>query len=133
MRGELPLRRHSPATARREAVRPHRPRPPLAAILCALVALAAGGSLAGCGGDDEKDAQPASKERSVTTAPPTTRSRPATQPAPSEQSGGNTTPDPSREDSPENDLPPEPGSPQERFEQDLERRCGKNGEKCPDY
>jgi len=116
-----------------------RPSPRLCGPLLPL--LAAGALLAGCGGDDE----PAS-ETVPTTAPTTTESTTtgktstegaATDPAPDQggslggsedsgPSGGSRAPDPSQPDSPENDIPPPPGSPAERFEQE----CQVNPQAC---
>ncbi|MEX2252873.1 MAG: hypothetical protein WD649_01865 [Thermoleophilaceae bacterium] len=110
--------------------------PRLARLL--LPVLVAGVLAAGCGGDDE----PAS-ETVPTTAPTDTESttgktatdRTATDPdqgggqsgsEDSGSSGGTRVPDRSRPDSPENDVPPPPGSPAERFEQE----CQVNPQAC---
>ena len=97
-------------------------------LLLALVA-------AGCGGDEEsasdvtapeltvpQDTETESTETQTTTAPSTEQAPPA------DTSGGSTVPSPETtpQDSPENDIPPPPGSPAERFEEE----CKKNPEAC---
>jgi hypothetical protein len=93
-----------------------------------LLALPAALCAGGCGGDDEEDA---AAPRTELTAPRTSTSGPSetgptgegTRSAPSGgESGGTPSPDrgPQR-DEPGNDVPPPPGSPAERFEQDCER------------
>lgn len=94
------------------------------AILLATGALALG-ALAGCGDDDE-DVQVTVPEISVEdpdleVAPPPETTDP--------QTGGTGSPeaDPTQEDSETNDKPPEPGSPEEAFEQACEQNpaaCG---------
>ena len=88
-----------------------------------MVALA----FAGCGSDDDENA-PETTTPAVTapTTPPTTPARPptrddpATAPSydqdvpPSGEDGGTPVPN---QDSPENDAPPPPGSPADKFEQ----------------
>ena len=107
----------------------------LALVSCALVA--------GCGGDDENGGRTETATTPTATSPPTTATDPAPappattpQPAPSPPaggdpggSGGTTAPAPAPTppaDSPENDRPPVPGSPQDRFE----RECEQNPEAC---
>lgn len=115
-----------------------------------LLALACGVLLAGlvasCGGDDEKSAEtvPTVTTETETTATETTPTattpaQTATTPAPPTTSpadpgsGGTTvptrtTPRSAPQDGPDNDLPPEPGSPAERFEQ----QCQQNPQTCGD-
>lgn len=113
-----------------------------------LIALACGLALAGlvsaCGGDDEKASEttptvttetettPTTETApTVTTPPPTTPSTTPTPPADTD-SGGTTVPSAppqtAPQDGPDNDTPPEPGSPAERFEQ----QCQQNPETCGD-
>lgn len=122
----------------------------LAGLLLVCAALAA--IAAGCGGDDEtptvdqpESERPASEPGTdnqpdtTTTAPPTTTE--TTKPGsggtapPGETttttpgSGGSAPPgsyDPGQPDSPENDIPPEPGTPEERFE----KYCEEHPEAC---
>jgi hypothetical protein len=95
---------------------------------------------AGCGGDDEAPARPASareltvprrtETRPEAAATPTTaKPQPQPQPAPppqTETSGGTQAPQPQPQDSPQNDTPPPKGTPAERFEQ----FCDENPDAC---
>jgi hypothetical protein len=94
------------------------------ATLLALVALALGAP--GCGGDDDENDATTAPEISVPsgevqTVPEqtTTQEQPTT--TTPQPSGGTPAPsqnyDPSKPDSPENDVPPEPGTPEAKFEQ----------------
>jgi len=103
----------------------------IATLLVVLLAL----FTAGCGGDDEPETTPKRPELTVpetdtqTTETPTETSPPATQPPPGGGEGGGTTaPPPARTqpDSPGNDTPPEPGTPESRFE----RFCRENPGAC---
>lgn len=92
----------------------------------------------GCGGDDEQaKTAPEPPELTVprsepeTTPTETTEAAPgpdpATAPAPQGEGDGSTpAPRQAPPDSPQNDTPPPPGSPAERFEQECER----NPESC---
>ncbi|HEX5908988.1 MAG TPA: hypothetical protein VFY44_00760 [Thermoleophilaceae bacterium] len=68
----------------------------------------------------------------ATTPPPATTPRTTPTPPADPNSGGTTvprtTPQSQPEDGPDNDLPPEPGSPAERFEQ----QCQQNPQTCGD-
>jgi hypothetical protein len=106
-----------------------------------VVVFALAGLLAGCGSDDER-AERRSKPpeltvprsepepRSTETNEATTGRDPATAPlAPGEGEGDGTgapAPQSGAPDSPQNDTPPPPGSPAERFEQE----CDRNPEAC---
>jgi hypothetical protein len=104
-------------------------------IATLLVVLLAPVAAAGCGGDDEPEATPTRPELTVpetdtqTTETPTETAPTTTQP-PSEggEGGGTTAPPPARTqpDSPGNDVPPEPGTPESRFE----RFCRENPGAC---
>ena len=120
-----------------------------------LVAALVAGALAACGGDDEPGTPtdsakpeltvPGESTSSETTDPESTESTESTGTAPSEApptgpmdqpnpgNGGVPAPDSNNPsggqrapDSPDNDTPPEPGSPQERFEQ----FCAENPGAC---
>ena len=100
----------------------------------------------GCGGDDEGDARndvtapvptipdgaadPVGTDEDTSTAPADTApapTAPPTTPAP-DPGGGATAPAPAPvPDSPENDTPPPPGSPAERFEEFCETNPGACG------
>lgn len=110
-------------------MRPHRRLP--AAVLAAL-ALALGG--AACGDDDDGGDETDTTIPSVTipsdtttTTAPTTTTEPTTTEDDARGNGGTPTVDPNAEDSPENDKPPAPGSPEEAFEQDCQANPGKCG------
>ncbi len=100
-------------------------RPRLALGPIAVIAALALGAAAGCGGDDDGD------EVTVPeiTIPAETETAPETTPTPTTEdpSGGTGTPDPAQPDSPENDVPPPPGSPQEAFEKFCEQNPGACG------
>jgi hypothetical protein len=104
---------------------PGRRRLALALLLPALVLGAAG-----CGSDDEETTPsvtvPAAAETApaTTTAPPTTTE--ATTTTKTGKTGGTPSYDPVKPDTPENDVPPPPGSPQEAFE----RMCEQNPGAC---
>ena len=99
--------------------------------LLALISLALGG--AGCGGDDDEGDATTAPQISVPSGEvqsvpeETTTTTPKTTTAPS---GGTQAPsyDPSKPDSPENDIPPEPGTPEAKFEQ----YCRENPGACGD-
>ena len=116
-----------------------------------LIALVCGFALAGlvsaCGGDDEKASETTPTITTETetapttdTAPTATAEAPSTTPAPATttppadpDSGGTTVPKPTKpesqpQDGPDNDIPPEPGTPAERFEQ----QCQQNPQTCGD-
>ena len=90
--------------------------------------------LAGCGGDDER-AEPAITVPDLTVpggdevqpAPTGTAPTPAPAPPPADTSGGAPAPAEPQTDSPENDLPPPPDSPAERFEEFCEANPGACG------
>ena len=97
------------------------------ALLLTLAALSFGALLGfGCGGDDD-DVDVSVPEISVETTQsvPTETTETATQPDTGGTGEGGI--DPSQEDSATNDKPPEPGSPEEAFEQACEENpaaCG---------
>jgi hypothetical protein len=100
----------------------------------AVTALVTGLAIAGCGGDDSGE----------TTAPPTVSIPPITSPIPATTTtaptttttpkgttgnGGTGAPNranPNEPDSATNDVPPPPGSPQEKFE----KQCEQNPQAC---
>jgi hypothetical protein len=100
----------------------------------AVTALVTGLAIAGCGGDDSGD----------TTAPPTVSIPPITSPIPATTTTARTTTttptgttgnggtgapsraNPNEPDSATNDVPPPPGSPQEKFE----KQCEQNPQAC---
>jgi hypothetical protein len=84
-----------------------------AAIPPALIALVLG--VAGCGGDSAGE----------TTAPTTTGKTGGVKPGTTTSKGGKTY-NPTAPDSPTNDVPPPPGSPQEAFE----KQCEQNPQAC---
>ena len=111
----------------------------LAALPLMLLAFAA----PACGGDDEEARRtPKPPELTVPgrtltddTAPDTsTGTAPEPPQSPGTDTGGGTCggatspPDPSRPDSPQNDVPPQPGTPEDRFE----RFCNENPGACGD-
>jgi hypothetical protein len=102
------------------------------AITLLLPALLAGS--AGCGSDDEDGNE---ETIPAVTAPVTTEPAPATTVAPTTtreattttkppKTGGTPSYDPGKADTPENDVPPPAGSPQEAFE----RMCEQNPSAC---
>jgi hypothetical protein len=101
-------------------------------LTIALAAVAAGLGAVGCGGDDESGAEttPSISIPAVTvpTAPTTTAPSGGVAPETTTGSGsGRGNYDPAQPDTPENDVPPPPGSPQEAFEQMCEQNpaaCG---------
>ena len=106
---------------------PGRRRLALALLLPALVLGAAG-----CGDDDEEttpsvtapastSTAPATSTAPVTTTEPTTTTKTGT-----EKTGGTPSYDPAKPDTPANDVPPPPGSPQEAFE----KQCEQNPSAC---
>jgi hypothetical protein len=115
----------------------------LAGALLASLLLASAGAAAGCGGDDEKTSTP-STTPTIEPATPTGPTGAAgeddqDEQPPSDDSSldpedGTVTPPAESEsqaeggveDSAENDVPPEPGSPEEAFEQ----HCEENPEAC---
>jgi hypothetical protein len=119
------------------ACRPSSARRPLRRLVGpALILLALGA--AACGGDEERERAPAPPELTVpgdtqtapaepqtTTTPP--QAPPTTPPADTGSGGGGqTAPAPPAEDSPQNDVPPRPGTPESRFE----RFCRQNPGAC---
>ena len=113
-----------------------------------LLALACGlllsGLVASCGGDDEKapetvptvttetETTPTETTPTATTPPPAATTPAPTTPAPPPDTDSGGTPAPRTttqpQDGPYNDVPPEPGSPAERFE----RACEQNPQTCGD-
>jgi len=106
-----------------------------AALLLAISALAVGA--AACGGDDDGGSEeaevpeisvPAGKPQSVpdetTTTPETTTT---TTPDTGGGGGGGGNYDPGKPDSPTNDIPPKPGTPEAKFEQFCEENPGACG------
>jgi hypothetical protein len=97
-----------------------------------LLALALLLGAAGCGGDDEDDTASVPSTSVSTTEQPTVpaAAEATTPPAPTttktEKTGGTPSYDPGKADTPENDVPPPPGSPQEAFE----RQCEQNPAAC---
>jgi len=98
-----------------------------------LAAVAAGFGVAGCDDDSGDETTPSISIPSVTapTAPTTTAPSggvaPETTTGSGSGSGGRGSYDPAKPDTPENDVPPPPGSPQEAFEQMCEQNpaaCG---------
>ena len=87
----------------------------------------------GCGDDEDGDEEttpavtvPATTETApATTAAPTTTSEPTEKTKPP-KTGGTPSYDPGKADTPENDVPPPAGSPQEAFE----RMCEQNPSAC---
>jgi hypothetical protein len=98
------------------------------ALALLLPALALGA--AGCGDDDAEETTPsvtvpaATETAPATTAAPTTTESSTTTKPP--KTGGTPSYDPGKADTPENDVPPPPGSPQEAFE----RMCEQNPSAC---
>ena len=85
-----------------------------------------------CGGDDEETAPsvtvPASTETApatTTTTAPVTTTKPTTTTG-TGKTGGTPSHDPAKPDTPANDVPPPPGSPQEAFE----KQCEQNPSAC---
>jgi len=98
------------------------------ALTLLLPALALG--VAGCGGDDGETTPsvtvPASTETApATTAAPVTTTEPTTT-TKTGKTGGTPSHDPAKPDTPTNDVPPPPGSPQEAFE----KQCEQNPSAC---
>jgi hypothetical protein len=101
-------------------------------LAIALAALAAGLGAVGCGDDESGDeTTPSISIPSVTapttTAPTATEPSGGVAPETTTGSGGRGGYDPAKPDTPENDVPPPPGSPQEAFEQFCEQNpaaCG---------
>ena len=101
------------------------------ALLLAIAALAFGALVGiGCGDDEDEVTLPTiSVEETATTAPTETTQQPEAATTPTEpETGGTGTGsfDPNQEDSATNDKPPEPGSPEEAFEQ----ACKENPAAC---
>jgi hypothetical protein len=83
-----------------------------------------------CGGDDEETAPSVTVPASTETAPATTTT---TAPVTTTETttgtgktGGTPSHDPAKPDTPANDVPPPPGSPQEAFE----KQCEQNPSAC---
>jgi hypothetical protein len=99
-----------------------------ARLAIALAAVAAGLGAVGCGDDDSDDeTTPSISIPSVTapTAPTSTEPSGGVAPETTTGSGGGRY-DPAKPDTPENDVPPPSGSPQEAFE----KMCEENPEAC---
>ena len=100
---------------------------PLAALIAAL-ALTLGA--AACGDDDEDVTSTTVPEVTIPDATTSPTETIAPEPTTTEDDGGNggtPTVDPQAEDSPSNDKPPAPGSPEEAFEKDCQANPGKCG------
>jgi hypothetical protein len=105
-------------------------------VLLALAALAVGA--AACGGDDDEPittapeiSVPAGEPQTVPQQQTTTnQQQPTTTTAP-QGSGGTQAPsqnyNPGKPDSPKNDVPPEPGTPESKFEQYCQQNPGACG------
>jgi hypothetical protein len=94
--------------------------PPLALIAAGLIA-------AGCGGDESGETSvPSISIPSVTVPTATTPAAPTTAKPGTTTSQGTKTYNPSEPDSPTNDVPPAPGSPEEAFE----KQCQENPAAC---
>ena len=104
---------------------PGRRRLALALLLPALV-LGAGG----CGDDDEETTPSVTVPAATETAPETTiapaTTTESTTTTKTEKTGGTPSYSPSKPDTPANDIPPPPGSPQEAFE----KQCEQNPSAC---
>ena len=98
----------------------------LAVALAALALLGVGA----CGGDDDDDAPPSVPDITIPKGEADTTTDGGTTTTPGSGSGGATV-DPSKPDSPTNDLPPEPDTPEARFELGIDvvgpRRLGRAG------
>jgi hypothetical protein len=100
------------------------------ALALLLPALALGA--AACGDDDDEETTPSvTAPAAIETAPTTTAAPTTTTPAEATttkppKTGGTPSYDPAKPDTPENDVPPPPGSPQEAFE----RQCQQNPAAC---
>jgi hypothetical protein len=100
------------------------------ALSLLLPALALGA--AACGDDDDEETTPsvtapaAIETAPTTTAPPTTTTPAEATTTKPPKTGGTPSYDPAKPDTPENDVPPPPGSPQEAFE----RQCQQNPAAC---
>jgi hypothetical protein len=86
-----------------------------------------------CGEDDEETSPsvtvPASTETApatTTTTAPVTTTKPTTRTEKTGKTGGTPSHDPAKPDTPANDVPPPPGSPQEAFE----KQCEQNPSAC---
>jgi hypothetical protein len=93
-------------------------------LACALLLGAAG-----CGSDDDEEATaPVTVPATIETAPANTAAPTTTEPTTTKppKTGGTPSYDPGKADTPENDVPPPPGSPQEAFE----RQCEQNPAAC---
>jgi hypothetical protein len=97
------------------------------ALLLALGAIALGGLLAGCGDDEDPEVTVPTISVEETTATDLTvpTETGATTTAPDD--GGTPSYDPNQDDSPSNDKPPEPGSPEEQFENFCKQNPGACG------
>jgi hypothetical protein len=99
-------------------------------VLLALLAL--GAAAPGCGGDDEPDGAPTAPQLTVPqTETDETETGPApggTTTAPPADDGGGPAPPAERQqpDSPQNDVAPQPGTPESRFE----KFCNENPGAC---
>jgi hypothetical protein len=100
-------------------------------IVIPVAVIAAGLGVAGCGDDDSGDTTPSISIPTVTAPTAPTTTTPATPTTGGSAPGATTTQgggryNPSVPDSPENDVPPPPGSPQEAFE----KQCEENPAAC---
>jgi hypothetical protein len=100
-------------------------------LTLALAAVAAGLGAVGCGDDESgEETTPSISIPAVTVPTGPTTTAPSSGVAPETTTGsgsGRDTYDPAQPDTPENDVPPPPGSPQEAFEQMCEQNpaaCG---------
>jgi hypothetical protein len=93
------------------------------AVLLALAALAIG--VAGCGDDDEEEGTTSVPDITVPKGEVTTTTEATTDTVPDDTGG--TSVDPEKPDSPANDLPPEPDTPEARFEEFCEKNPGACG------
>jgi hypothetical protein len=104
-----------------------------AALLLAISALAVGA--AACGGDDDGGEQvtvpeisvPAGEPQSVPDETTTTPQTTTTTAPDTGGGGGGGNVNPNKPDSPTNDIPPEPGTPEAKFEQFCEQNPGACG------
>jgi hypothetical protein len=96
----------------------------------AVTALVLGMALAGCGGGDSGETTAPTVSIPAITAPiPRTTTAPAptsTSTAPTTTDNGGNKVNPKQPDTPTNDVPPPPGSPQEAFE----KQCEQNPAAC---
>ena len=96
------------------------------AIVLTYLALLIGSG--GCGGDDESTVSvpPISIPSGEVTTPSTPAATTTTAPPATTTGGARAKPNPAQPDSPANDVPPAPGSPEEAFE----KQCAENPKAC---